>query len=46
VDPRVRESNRSLGIIEHPTISAVDFTLASADMTQCNVLEVVKLDIN
>jgi len=42
VDPRIKESNQSLGIIEHSLTSAVNFTLASADIIQCDVLDVVK----
>jgi len=42
MDLRIKESNRSLGRMEHPAISTVDSTLASVDMTQCDALDVVK----
>ena len=43
--PQDKKNNWSLSRIEHPAISAVDYTLASPDMTQCDVLDVVKQDI-
>jgi len=40
VDPRIRESNRSLGRIELPATFEADSILTSADMTRCDVLDV------
>ena len=40
MDLRIKESNRSLGRMEHPAISTVDSTLASVEMTRYDVLDV------
>ena len=45
VDPRIRESNRSLGRIELLATFTTDSTLASADMTQWYVMVVGKRGI-
>jgi len=42
VDPRIKESNQPHGIIEHHAASATNSTLASAEITQCDVLDVAK----
>ena len=45
VDLRIRGSNRSSSKTELPTTLAVDSTLANADWTRCNAMDVVKRDI-
>jgi len=43
VDPRIKRSNRDRGRIEHPAASAAYSTLASAKVTQFDVLDVWKV---